>query len=181
MDSQSDSTDNNILPAAEPAVSTLVKKRQRSRKRSIIIFVVVSLVNAGLLALLWSQLLTAAPGQSSTGDNSALDPLKGHVAPNFTLTALSASASGGGNGANLDLASFKGKPIVLNFWSSSCVPCQDEATLLQSTWQEMKAKGVVFIGVDFQDAQSAGVSFMQRYSITYPNALDANGAIAINY
>jgi len=57
------------------------------RKRSIIIFVVVSLLNIGLLALLWTQLLT--PARSLTGGRTTtVDPLVGHPAPAFTLAAL---------------------------------------------------------------------------------------------
>ena len=53
--------------------------------------------------------------------------------------------------------------------------------MLQSTWRQLQSKGIVFVGVDFQDAQSDGLNFMQKYNITYPNVLDANGATAINY
>ena len=45
----------------------------------------------------------------------------------------------------------------------------------------MQSKGVVFVGVDFEDTQGNGLSFLQKYGITYPNVLDANGATAINY
>ncbi|HEY6410514.1 MAG TPA: TlpA disulfide reductase family protein [Ktedonobacteraceae bacterium] len=156
----------------------IVAKRKGSRKRNITIFIVVSLLNVGLLALLWSQLLT--PAQNQAGANSdgptVANPLKGRPAPDFRLTALNTAQA-----ATLGLAAFKGKAIVLNFWSSSCGPCQHEAPLLQSTWQRMQAKGVVFVGVDFQDTQSDGVSFLQKYGITYPNVLDANGLTAINY
>lgn len=150
-------------------------KRKSSRRRSITIFVVVSLVNAALLALLWSQLLTPAQNQASNGNNAST-PLQGHPAPDFTLAALSAH-----QGPATSLSNFKGKPIVLNFWSSSCGPCHDEAPLLQTTWHRMQARGVVFIGVDFQDTQSDGLSFLQKYGITYPNVLDPYGSTAIHY
>src|SRR5438270_7162191 len=51
---------------------------KNKRRRRILIFCVVSLINVGLLALLLTQLLTPAP-------NSASDPLIGHAAPNFSL------------------------------------------------------------------------------------------------
>ena len=66
-----------------------VPKRKRSRKRSIIIFSIVTLLNIAVLAFLWTQLLTPAQtttqGSSQTNTN---DPLIGHSAPNFTLDAL---------------------------------------------------------------------------------------------
>ncbi len=147
--------------------------KKGSRKRRIIIFAVVSLLNAGLLIFLWTQLLTPAQNQNQT---HPADPLIGRAAPNFTLDALSLRAT-----PAISLASFKGKPVVLNVWNSACVPCMQEAPLLQSQWQRVKTQGIVFIGIDFQDAKSDGLSFLQKYGITYPNVLDATGSTAISY
>ncbi|GAC1382243.1 MAG: hypothetical protein NVS4B7_20490 [Ktedonobacteraceae bacterium] len=161
--------DDNIQPE-QPA-----PKRKNSRKRSIIIFTVVSLLNAGLLALLWSQLLT--PTQNAASDNSdGIQLLKGRSAPNFTLAVLSVHQS-----RPIQLANFRGRPIVLNFWASTCGPCQEEAPILQTEAQHARTRGIVFIGVDFQDAQSDGLSFLQKYGITYLNVLDSDGSTAIHY
>src|SRR5437660_487678 len=86
------------------------KVSKNARKRHIIIFVVVSLINLGLLGLLWSQLLTPAPAGSS-------DPLIGQHAPNFRLAALTVSARPRA-ASTISLSDFQGKPIVLNVWSS---------------------------------------------------------------
>ena len=53
--------------------------------------------------------------------------------------------------------------------------------MLQTTWQRAQARGIVFIGVDFQDPKSDGLSFLQKYAITYPNVLDPDGSTAIHY
>ena len=152
-------------------------KRKASRKRSITIFTLVTLLNAAVLAFLWTQMLT--PAQNATqglSQTNATDPLIGHPAPNFTLDALNLHP-----GAPISLANFKGKPIVLNVWNSTCLPCMDEAHLLQSLWQRVKPQGVVFIGIDFQDVKSDGFSFLKKYGVTYPNVLDASGSTAISY
>jgi cytochrome c biogenesis protein CcmG/thiol:disulfide interchange protein DsbE len=83
--------------------------------------------------------------------------------------------------ASISLANFKGKPVVLNVWNSACGPCVNEAPLLQSQWQHVQSQGVVFIGIDFQDTKSDGLSFLKKYGVTYPNVLDASGSTAINY
>ncbi len=163
------------VPGDNIHAEKLTTKPKSSRKRSIIVFTIVSLLNVGLLALLWSQLLTPVQNQANNSDN-APGPLLGHSAPDFTLAALSAQHK-----STIDLASFKGKPIVLNFWASSCGPCHEEAPMLQATWQRVQSKGIVFIGIDFQDAQSDGLSFLQKYAISYPNALDPGGSTAIHY
>lgn len=147
--------------------------RKSSRRRSITIFIVVSMLNVGLLALLWTQLLTPA---QNAGQTNAADPLIGHAAPNFTLDVLSLHAA-----PAISLASYKGRPVMLNVWSSTCVPCVDEAPLLQAQWQRVKSQGIVFLGIDFEDAKSDGLSFLHKYGITYLNVLDATGSTAISY
>ena len=119
--------------------------RKGSRKRSITIFTVVTLLNVAVLIFLWTQLLT--PAQNATqGQIQTNDPLIGHPAPNFTLGMLSLHST-----APISLADFKGKAIVLNVWNSTCVPCVNEAPLMQSQWQRVQSQGIVFIGIDFQD------------------------------
>ncbi len=157
-------------PGDSPVAQEPAPAKKSKRKRSIIIFVVVSLINVGLLALLWTQLLT--PAQSG----AQADPLVGHAAPNFTLAAL-----GTHEPSTISLSNYIGHPVVLNVWSSTCAPCIAEAPLLQAQWQKAHAQGVVFLGIDFQDAQSDGQHFLQQYGITYPNVLDATGSVAINY
>jgi cytochrome c biogenesis protein CcmG, thiol:disulfide interchange protein DsbE len=153
----------------------LQSRRKNSRKRSIIIFTVVSLLNAGLLILLWSQLLTPAPN-ANKNNSDGLQLLKGHPAPDFALAALTAQ-----HAQTIHLSNFKGKPVVLNFWNSTCGPCQEEAPMLQTQAQHARAKGIVFIGVDFQDTQTDGLSFLKKYGITYLNVLDADGSTSIHY
>jgi cytochrome c biogenesis protein CcmG/thiol:disulfide interchange protein DsbE len=133
---------------------------------------VASLVSAGLLALLGSQVLTPAQNQS----NAAVSPLLGHPAPDFTLAVLSTHPA-----PAIHLASLKGKPVMLNFWASWCDVCKAEAPLLQNTWQRFQSQGVVFVGIDIQDTRSDALNFLQTYGITYPNVVDPSGSVTINY
>jgi len=159
------------VPGDSPAIQEPAPRKKNTRKRSITIFIVVSLINVGLLALLWTQLLT--PAQSGT----QADPLVGHPAPDFTLAALGSYESS----TTISLSNYKGRPVVLNVWSSTCGPCIAEAPLLQAQWQRAHSQGVVFLGIDFQDTQSDGLHFLQEYGVTYPNVLDVTGSVAINY
>ena len=143
-------------------------RKLRSHKRSIITFVIVSLLNVGLLILLWTQLLTPRSGQPQ-GDSSSTvgfvsSPLLGKPAPDFALPVLN------GNGTKLHLASLKGKVVVVNFWASWCEPCQQEASTLQQTWTTWQSKG---------DA----LNFVHQHSITYQSVRDdsIDGGTAISY
>lgn len=145
---------------------------QKTRRRKIFIFGVVSLVNAALLVFLLIQLLTPTTTPAS-------DPIVGHRAQDFTLAALSSAT-----GKNmLSLSDFKGRAIVLNFWASWCAPCKEELPLLESTWKQMQAQGknVVFLGIDYQESSSTATSFLQQNGVTYPAALDASGSVASKY
>jgi cytochrome c biogenesis protein CcmG, thiol:disulfide interchange protein DsbE len=160
---------------------TLQKNR---RKRSIIIFVVVSILNVALLTLLWVQLLTPAQRVPSNADATVSygaedglhDPMVGKSAPDFTLRLLSNNTA-----QTLHLASIKGKPIMINVWNSSCAPCIDEAKLLQTEWQRVQSKGIVFIGIDFLDSRSSGLDYLHKYGITYQNVIDTDGSVAVSY
>ncbi|WP_069803586.1 TlpA family protein disulfide reductase [Thermogemmatispora onikobensis] len=173
---------SETLPVNESsATASELALARRRRKRSIAIFVVVSLLNVALLAVLWSQLLTPAPGQKTSGGSAPAGfsgPMVGKMAPGFRLPLLAPGTSSNGSVA---LADFKGQAIVLNVWQSSCEPCQREAPVLQTTWQRIQGQGIVFLGLDFQDNRTDALSFLQAHGITYTNVSDSSGATAISY
>jgi cytochrome c biogenesis protein CcmG, thiol:disulfide interchange protein DsbE len=139
----------------------------------IVSFAVTVLLAAALLAVLWVRLLTANQAVQSV----TASPLAGHRAPDFTLTVYN-----GAPGQTIHLADLRGKPVVINFWASWCVPCSEEAPILEAAWQKHRNDGVVFIGVDYDDKADPARAFLQQHGITYATGPDdANGAIAIAY
>ena len=101
-------------------------------------------------------------------------PKIGGPAPNFTLRRINASGK-------LDLASLRGKPVVINFWASWCVPCKGEAKLLEQAWRQYRSQGVVFVGVDYHDVTSDARTFMSHHGITYPIVQDGSGMTGDEY
>ena len=101
-------------------------------------------------------------------------PLVGKPAPAFTLQTL--------NGGTISLASLKGRPVVLNFWASWCVPCRDEAPQLRDLSEKQTAGGLAVVGVVFSDKNLAAVkSFVQEYALAYPSLLDPQLDTSIAY
>jgi cytochrome c biogenesis protein CcmG/thiol:disulfide interchange protein DsbE len=97
----------------------------------------------------------------------------GAPAPDFTLSLF--------DGGELSLVDQLGSVVVVNFWASWCVPCRDEAPALERLWQEYGDKGVVFIGVSYKDVTDKATSFIEEFSVTYPNGPDPYNRISAAY
>ncbi|MGH8890500.1 MAG: TlpA family protein disulfide reductase [Acidothermaceae bacterium] len=86
------------------------------------------------------------------------------------------------DGKPLDLAQFKGKVIVLNFWASWCPPCRAEAPALEAVSGDTASLGVQFIGVDIRETGSSdGANFVATHDINYPSFADPSARIALEF
>jgi thiol-disulfide isomerase/thioredoxin len=85
------------------------------------------------------------------------------------------------DGESFDLADHIGKPMVINFWASWCAPCREEAPILESAWRRYGPEGVLFVGVNMQDALAVGQEYMDEFDITYPNVRDPDGRVTVDY
>ena len=63
------------------------------------------------------------------------------------------------DGGRYEIARDRGKVVVVNFWGSWCAPCRAEADDLERTYQETKAKGVTFVGVNTRDDRDSAKAF----------------------
>lgn len=99
-------------------------------------------------------------------------PLVGRPAPGLALAAL--------DGSVVDLAGLRGRPVVVNFWASWCIPCRDEAPLLRQAAARYRDR-VAFLGVVYQDGQESARAFLDRYGLDYPSLVDPDGRTSIDY
>jgi cytochrome c biogenesis protein CcmG/thiol:disulfide interchange protein DsbE len=99
-------------------------------------------------------------------------PLIGKPAPPFALKAVN-------TGATIDLESLRGKPVIVNFWATWCVPCWEEHPTLVANARQLP--NVQFVGVVFNDTEEKINSFLAVRGSAYPTLLDANGKTAIAY
>jgi len=100
-------------------------------------------------------------------------PRIGAQAPGFTLSLF--------DGEELSLKGLRGLVVVVNFWASWCLPCRDEAPVLERGWREYKDKGVVFVGVNVNDVTTNASAFLEEFTITYPNGPDPYDRISRAY
>ena len=71
----------------------------------------------------------------------------------------------------LAMKQLRGRPVVLNFWASWCIPCRKEAPLLNAAAEHNRGK-VVFLGVDIQDLRSDALGFLDEFDVGYPSVRD---------
>jgi len=126
-----------------------------------------------LLGLVWIYASRTAPVDPAAQTLS--QPRKGFYAPDFELTTL--------DGETIRLSSLRGKPVILNFWASWCVPCQAEMPALQKVYQEYRAQGLQVIAVNmaFQDNQNDALAFVAKHNLTFPVPLDVSGEAGRSY
>lgn len=133
-------------------------------KKKIIWLSVVLLFSVGLLVLLGLELFS--------GDGDA--PSIGKKPADFLLGSFS--------GETIDTASLRGKIVLINFWSSWCTTCDEEAVMLEEAWSAVQAEGdVVFLGVAYMDTEPESLDFLETYGVTYPNGPDLRGEISKIY
>jgi thiol-disulfide isomerase/thioredoxin len=76
------------------------------------------------------------------------------------------------DGATLDLASLRGRPLVLNFWSSWCGPCRAEQEGLELASETLTGRGVRVVGINILDDRGAAASYLEEFEVGYPSLFD---------
>jgi cytochrome c biogenesis protein CcmG, thiol:disulfide interchange protein DsbE len=95
-------------------------------------------------------------------------------APAFTLPSLRDPAQ------QVSLSAYRGKPVIVNFFASWCVPCKKETPLLAGFYRSSRGK-VVIIGVDADDSAPDARTFVTASGVAYPVAFETTPAIANAY
>ncbi len=85
------------------------------------------------------------------------------------------------DGQRIHSADLQGKPVLINFWSTSCTPCIKEMPALEALHQANLGK-LTMIGVAMpQDRPDIVIDFSHRLGITYPVALDLQGKLTSEF
>jgi cytochrome c biogenesis protein CcmG, thiol:disulfide interchange protein DsbE len=95
-----------------------------------------------------------------------------HAAPALDGTTLT--------GADISLKSFAGKPVVINFFASWCVPCRAEAPGLAKLAHEFGSR-VQLVGISIDDKRPGAMAFVRHYHWNWPIVFDPNDSLAYSY
>ncbi len=112
---------------------------------------------------------TATPSPDGTAGDGPPNALLGKSAPNFQLVDT--------QGKKVSLASFKGRPVLVNFWATWCGPCKYEIPWLAALQTKYAAQGFQILGVSSDnlgsgtrasEQKAAVLAAAQKLHINYP-------------
>jgi thiol-disulfide isomerase/thioredoxin len=132
--------------------------------------VVVATAVVALVALAGAGGRGLAP-EAGTGQ---VEPVGSGVAviPEADRRALPAFSGQTLDDRRIDLASLRGRPLVLNFWASWCGPCRAEQQGLELAARTLAGRDVRVVGVNIRDDQGAAASYLQEFGVGYPSLFD---------
>ena len=112
-------------------------------------------------------------GRPGVNDNFGEVSISTDPMSDFELTTLS--------GEVVSIADYRGKVVMVDFWSSWCVPCRVEGPILSETYLKWRDRGVEFVGIAIWDSEGPVLDFIELHGIEYVNAIDASGLTAVDF
>jgi cytochrome c biogenesis protein CcmG, thiol:disulfide interchange protein DsbE len=135
-------------------------------RRPILLALAIAVVTTVAIVALVQA--TRSPGSDPGGK-----AVVGQKIPSLAGTTL--------DGRAFDLASLSGRPVVINFWGPSCVPCRDEFPLMKAKLAEHGSDGLAIVGVLTDDPVEPARSFVDQYGATWPTITDPNRTLKAAY
>jgi thiol-disulfide isomerase/thioredoxin len=112
------------------------------------------------LAALLAALSLAACGAAPTAR-------LGSPAPDFTLPTV--------DGASVQLAQLKGRPVWINFWATWCVPCREEMPAMQELYDEYRDRGLQIVAVNMEEDPATVRRWITSGGYGFTFVLDSDG------
>jgi peroxiredoxin len=114
-----------------------------------------------------AAVVVAAFGYVHLAENKGYALKAGDEAPSFRLPSLA--------GGEVDLSSYRGRVVVLNFWATWCSPCVAEMPSLERLHRALGGEGLAVVTVSTDEDEAALRAFAAREGLTVPVLLDPGG------
>ena len=144
----------------------------RSAQRPIWLNAALVLFAAALFGLF--ALPRLAPEQSV-----APDPFVGAQAQDFVLPRIGPAPAGASS--KIRLSELEGKAVILDFWATWCMPCREQAPIIERVVKAFSGRGLVAVGVVTDDTAENVLAFAKQYGISYASVLDEQYAVSRMY
>lgn len=100
-------------------------------------------------------------------------PKEGFTAPDFSLPDL--------QGNIITLSQFRGRPVLVNFWTTWCPYCVEEMDALEKTYRRYADQGLVVLAVNVQEKAKTVTPVVQAQNLSFPILLDSDASITRAY
>lgn len=172
----------------DPDPTPATPSQSGRRARRLIVPVLSGLVALALVLLLVYGVTAQSPttriderlanAQAADAPAYRLDLLdRGQLGSRLTAELAPALSDGAVSSTEL-----RGRPYVLNFWASWCIPCQEEAGVLERAWQRERARGgLLFVGLNQQDIPGDARTFIDEFDVDYLTIRDTTNATGRRY
>ena len=99
-----------------------------------------------------------------------LAPVPGNVmAPDFTLLDT--------NGKTHSLSDYRGRPVIINFWTTWCPPCREELPSMNRAWHLLEEEGIAMLAINMGEDEDTIFIFSADYPTDFPVLMDKSGDV----
>lgn len=141
--------------------------------KSYKLLIILAITGLLLALTIAGVLLIQNDSKKEFSSESSSEKKENEPAPDFTLLTIS--------GGDFHLSDHKGKPVLINFFASWCLPCREEMPIIEKIVQKYEPKGVVFLGIAVDDTEEKMKDFIATYHVTFQVGIDKTAAIQKSY
>ena len=106
--------------------------------------------------------------------DQSLTPIAGHVpAPDFELLDT--------NGKTHRLSDYRGRPVIINFWTTWCPPCREELPSMNRAWKQLEKEGIAMLAINMGEDEDTIFVFSADYPTDFPILMDQFGEVIASW
>lgn len=85
------------------------------------------------------------------------------------------------NGKTIRVSDFKGKIVLLNFWTTWCPDCRDEMPSMEKLYHHFKDREFALLAINLREPAKRVKSFYEKYKLSFTTLLDTKGQIGFHF